>query len=81
MMLGDDAFENRFTAAIEKIKFQQYKAPDKHILINGLYKVNKKLGSGSFGVLYQGVDTRTGEEVAIKLESTRVRHKLLDYEA
>ena len=39
------------------------------ILISNKYKVVKKLGKGSFGILYQGINIRTNEEVAIKLES------------
>ena len=38
------------------------------IRVGGKYKICKKLGSGAFGEIYQGVNLKTNEEVAIKLE-------------
>ena len=43
--------------------------------------MDKKLGKGSFGILYQGVDIRSNEPVAIKLESVKTQDPLLQYEA
>ncbi|KAF5937521.1 hypothetical protein HYC85_025027 [Camellia sinensis] len=40
-----------------------------------------KLGVGSFGELYLGVNVQTGEEVAIKLESVKTKHPQLHYES
>jgi len=40
----------------------------KEIIVGGKYKLTKRLGEGAFGKLYVGVNTKTGEEVAIKLE-------------
>ncbi|CDI73951.1 Casein kinase one (CK1), putative [Eimeria praecox] len=48
--------------------------------INGVYRVGRKIGSGSFGCLYEGVDQR-GREVAIKLEPANTKHPQLLYEA
>ena len=70
--------------AIEKVKFQGYKmmAPSlPEITIANRFKVQKRLGKGAFGVLYQGLDTRTNEEVAIKLESVLKPNAMLMYEA
>ncbi|GFZ20300.1 casein kinase I [Actinidia rufa] len=36
-------------------------------VIGGKFKLGRKIGSGSFGELYLGVNVQTGEEVAIKL--------------
>lgn len=47
----------------------------------GKYKLGKKIGSGSFGDIYVATNVFTGEELAIKLESTRSRHPQLLYEA
>ena len=43
--------------------------------------VGKKIGSGSFGDIYLGVNIISGEEVAIKLESIKAKHPQLEYEA
>eukprot|EP00295_Goniomonas_pacifica_P029397 CAMPEP_0175933100 /NCGR_PEP_ID=MMETSP0108-20121206/19743_1 /TAXON_ID=195067 ORGANISM="Goniomonas pacifica, Strain CCMP1869" /NCGR_SAMPLE_ID=MMETSP0108 /ASSEMBLY_ACC=CAM_ASM_000204 /LENGTH=335 /DNA_ID=CAMNT_0017256783 /DNA_START=58 /DNA_END=1066 /DNA_ORIENTATION=+ len=46
------------------------------------YRKGRKLGSGSFGDIYLGTDmSSSGEEVAIKLESTRSKHPQLMYES
>jgi len=49
--------------------------------IGGVYCLGRKLGSGSFGDIYFVVNTQTGEEFAVKLESTKSRHPMLMYEA
>lgn len=41
------------------------------------YRLGKKIGSGSFGDIYFGVNVSTGEEVAIKLEPLRSKHPQL----
>lgn len=38
------------------------------------YRLVRKIGSGSFGDIYLGIGTTTGEEVAIKLEPAKARH-------
>jgi serine/threonine protein kinase len=48
--------------------------------IGGKYKIDKKIGSGSFGDIYRGTNILTGEEVAIKLENVKSRHPQLFYE-
>ena len=45
------------------------------------YRLIKKIGSGSFGVVYKGIDTTTGTEVAVKLESINSLHPQLLYES
>lgn len=45
------------------------------------FRLGKKIGSGSFGDIYLGVNVSTGEEVAMKLESTKSKHPQLVYEA
>ncbi|CAM8924411.1 unnamed protein product [Rhodiola kirilowii] len=50
-------------------------------IIGGKFKLGRKIGCGSFGELYLGVNVETGEEVAIKLESTKTRHPQLHYES
>jgi len=45
------------------------------------YRLGKKIGSGSFGDIYLGTNVTTGEEVAMKLESTKSKHPQLVYEA
>eukprot|EP01135_Chromosphaera_perkinsii_P008673 Nk52_evm6s1444 gene=Nk52_evmTU6s1444 len=45
------------------------------------YRLGRKIGAGSFGDLYMGTNVHTGEEYAIKLESTKAMHPQLQYES
>ncbi|KAI4369452.1 hypothetical protein MLD38_017889 [Melastoma candidum] len=45
------------------------------------FKVGRKIGSGSFGELYLGVNMQSGEEIAIKMEPVKTRHPQLHYES
>ena len=47
------------------------------IRVGGKYKLSKKLGKGSFGDLYSGINIKTGEEVAIKLEKLETEQPML----
>uniref|UniRef100_A0A0E0EYV7 non-specific serine/threonine protein kinase n=1 Tax=Oryza meridionalis TaxID=40149 RepID=A0A0E0EYV7_9ORYZ len=50
-------------------------------VVGGKFKLGRKIGSGSFGELYLGVNIHNGEEVGIKLESVRSKHPQLHYES
>ncbi|KAL9275306.1 Casein kinase 1-like protein [Drosera capensis] len=50
-------------------------------IIGGKYKLGRKIGSGSFGELYLGVNVQNGEEVAVKLETVKTKHPQLQYES
>ncbi|RAL43454.1 hypothetical protein DM860_012595 [Cuscuta australis] len=50
-------------------------------VIDGKFKMGRKIGSGSFGELFLGSNLQTGEEVAIKLESVKTGHPQLHYES
>ncbi|XP_077250752.1 casein kinase 1-like protein 10 isoform X2 [Tasmannia lanceolata] len=50
-------------------------------VIGGKFKLGRKIGSGSFGELYLGVNIQSGEEVAIKLENVKTKHPQLHYES
>lgn len=45
------------------------------------YKLTRKIGSGSFGEIYLGINTSSGDEVAVKLEPQRAKHPQLLYES
>ena len=45
------------------------------------YKLVDKIGSGSFGLIYKGINIRTNEYVAIKVENIQNGNKLLKNEA
>ena len=45
------------------------------------YRLVRKIGSGSFGDIYLGINIANGEEVAVKLEQTKARHPQLLYES
>jgi casein kinase 1 len=51
------------------------------IRVGGKYRLGKKIGKGSFGDVFLGINTQTHEEVAIKLEPTNTRHPQLSYES
>ncbi|KAF3456761.1 hypothetical protein FNV43_RR01415 [Rhamnella rubrinervis] len=50
-------------------------------VIGGKFKLGRKIGSGSFGELYLGINVQNGEEVAVKLESVKTKHPQLHYES
>ncbi|KAG8370441.1 hypothetical protein BUALT_Bualt14G0117300 [Buddleja alternifolia] len=50
-------------------------------VVGGKFKLGRKIGSGSFGELYLGVNIQNGEEVAVKLESVKTKHPQLHYES
>ncbi|XP_055860223.1 casein kinase I isoform X1 [Biomphalaria glabrata] len=49
--------------------------------VAGKYRLVRKIGSGSFGDIYLAINISNGEEVAVKLESTKARHPQLLYES
>ncbi|XP_061398799.1 casein kinase I [Musca vetustissima] len=51
------------------------------VIVGGKYRLSRKIGSGSFGDIYLGISIQSGEEVAVKMESTSARHPQLQYEA
>jgi len=48
--------------------------------VGNKYRLGRKIGGGSFGDIYQGVNITTGEEYAIKLEAVKSKHPQLFYE-
>ncbi|KAJ5080639.1 casein kinase 1-like protein [Anaeramoeba ignava] len=49
--------------------------------VGNKYRLERKIGAGSFGVIYEGFNVSTKEEVAIKLESLNNKHPQLSYES
>ncbi|XP_077590454.1 casein kinase I-like isoform X1 [Stigmatopora nigra] len=49
--------------------------------VGNKYRLGRKIGSGSFGDIYLGVDIATGDEVAIKLECVKTKHPQLHIES
>jgi len=49
--------------------------------INSNFKLIRKLGSGAFGEIFQGVNPKTNQEFAIKFEDVNTKHPQLFYEA
>jgi casein kinase I family protein HRR25 len=48
---------------------QQQREPSLDVRIADRFKIVKKIGGGSFGRIYEGVDLMTHERVAIKIVS------------
>jgi len=51
------------------------------VIVCEKYKLDRKIGSGSFGDIYLGVNKKTNEEVAVKLESVKTKFPQLLYES
>lgn len=51
------------------------------IRIGGKYRLQKKIGSGSFGEIYLGTHISSGTDVAVKIERRRSKHQQLIYES
>jgi len=49
--------------------------------VGNKFRLGRKIGSGSFGDIYLGVNMQTGEEVAIKLECVKTKHPQLHIES
>lgn len=49
--------------------------------VGRIYRIGHKIGNGSFGEIYFGVNVQTTEEVAIKLEPIKSKHPQLFYES
>jgi len=45
--------------------------------INTNFKLVRRLGSGAFGEIFQGINPKTNQEVAIKFESVNSKHPQL----
>jgi len=52
-----------------------------HVRVGGRYRLGHKIGRGTFGDVHAGTNVSTGQEVAIKLESTWAPHQQLIYES
>lgn len=57
------------------------RAPGMELRVARKYRVGPKIGSGSFGEIYGGINVHTHEEVAIKLEPLKTKHPQLLYES
>ncbi|KAL3319708.1 serine/threonine protein kinase [Cichlidogyrus casuarinus] len=53
----------------------------KRIRINDTWELIRKIGSGSFGDIYLGVNVLNGEEVAVKMEKVSATHPQLYFES
>jgi casein kinase 1 alpha len=53
----------------------------REFIVGQKYRLVRKIGSGSFGDIYLGINITNGEEVAVKLESKTARHPQLLYES
>jgi Serine/threonine protein kinase len=49
--------------------------------VAGRYRVGRKIGKGSFGEIFVGVNVQNNENVAIKFEKAGSRHPQLQYES
>lgn len=43
------------------------------VIVDGKYKMIKKVGSGAFGEIYRATNKETGEDVAVKFEPSKTK--------
>jgi casein kinase 1 alpha len=48
-------------------------------VVGGKYRLVRKIGSGSFGDIYLGINISNGEEVAVKVQSDKNSSLLLGF--
>ena len=63
----------------ENFKIEEYQDPNINKIIFKKYKLIKKIGQGTFGSIYEGINIRTKESVSVKLED-RTQNNFLEYE-
>ncbi|CAN8063926.1 unnamed protein product [Agarophyton chilense] len=49
--------------------------------VGGKWRLGRRIGAGSFGDIYIGINIHTNEEVAVKLENNKTKHPQLIYES
>lgn len=49
--------------------------------VGGKWRLGRRIGAGSFGDIYIGINIHTNEEVAVKLEGVKTKHPQLIYES
>lgn len=54
---------------------------ENNLNINDRYLIEARIGSGSFGVVYMGTDTKTGESVALKTDKNTSKNFQTSLEA
>jgi serine/threonine protein kinase len=59
--------QERDKVKVEPLSFEKEKDDFADILVFNKFLTKAKLGEGSFGKVYSGVNNQTGEKVAIKL--------------
>lgn len=60
---------NTFESGFENVRIKREANFLKGIIyfyMSDLYKINNKISQGAFGTVYDGVNTKTGEKIAIK---------------
>jgi len=67
------------TVAVEVVRKKE-KSDGAELRVGGKFRLGRKIGSGSFGDVYLGMNIQNGEEVAIKLEALICKCPQLLYE-
>ncbi|XP_030373510.1 casein kinase I [Scaptodrosophila lebanonensis] len=70
---------NSYQTRQRSSKFGSHPVPD--IIVGGKYQLISRIGNGSFGELYRAIALQNDERVAVKLESSSVKHPQLPREA
>ena len=79
MLSNKIPIENDKTNNLNKDFKEMQKDPNINKIYFKKYKVLKRIGEGSFGSIYEGINIQTNEKIAIKLED-RAQYNLLEEE-
>jgi serine/threonine protein kinase, bacterial len=69
---------HRFYAGIERFRERSYQGGE---IVNERYRIEKRLGMGSYGIAYMAYDTTTGERVVLKqMRKTKLKKGLYSFQ-
>ncbi|KAK8792924.1 hypothetical protein WA158_005088 [Blastocystis sp. Blastoise] len=78
---GVNFFRGLLSWGIINSLYEAFSLADMNFQVGSVFRLGKKIGSGAFGDIYNGVNTDTNEEVAIKIEQKKNPNPQLLFES